>query len=70
MRDNNFLSGTGSPEANDLCIIQSNPDSEEDNAKLYVYNNNNTWDFLSDLSGLRGQKGEAGENATAEDKQR
>ena len=67
MRDNNFLSGTGSPEANDLCIIQSNPDSEEDNAKLYVYNNNNTWDFLSDLSGLRGQKGEAGENATAED---
>ena len=60
MQKGEFISGTVPAKPNDLCIIQSNV-NEDENAQLYVYTNTNTWSLLSDLSGFQGPQGEKGE---------
>ena len=49
------MSGTGLSEG-DFVLISSNVE-DEDNAKLYVWNGSD-FNFISDLSGTQGIKGE------------
>jgi len=51
------------PELFDFAIINTGSVEDEENAKLYIYDNGpigNGWSFVSDLSGARGQVGPEG----------
>nr|DAD57909.1 MAG TPA: nucleoid-associated protein [Bacteriophage sp.] len=51
---------TGIPEGGMAVVASDNPDTDEDNGRLYVRTAEG-WDFLLDLSGVKGIQGPAGE---------